>query len=311
MQKPEWFKIDAAKFLSDGLVDAMSTVELGACFRLLCRQWIDGFIPDDLHLLARLCRLDAAGMAEAWLILSDFFPVVEPGKRANRYMWIERERVIADLERKSDEGTRAARKRWEEVRRKPDATVDAEANRSTNADASGPSMPEAMQDETRADQPRQESEQTKSEKGRALTHPAAGGVVSHSPQCKRKKRPNLELPEWLPRESWGGFVEMRDRVGAPLTIRAMKLTINELAKLRAQGHDPAAVLDQSVMKSWKGVFPANGNGKEYMHHGLTKAAIIQANNLAARDAVLRTFRQQTAETTITPAPKLLGTGAGK
>ena len=84
IQKPEWFKMDPAKFLSDVQVDGMSTAELGACFRLLCRQWLDGHIPDDLHLLARLCRLDATGMDEAWVTLSQFFPVVEPGKRANR-----------------------------------------------------------------------------------------------------------------------------------------------------------------------------------------------------------------------------------
>jgi hypothetical protein len=47
IQKPEWFKMDPAKFFSDAQVDAMSTLELGACFRLLGRQWIDGHIPDD------------------------------------------------------------------------------------------------------------------------------------------------------------------------------------------------------------------------------------------------------------------------
>ena len=122
IQKPEWFKIDATKFLADAQVDAMSTVELGACFRLLCRQWIDGSIPDDLHLLGRLCRLDATSMGEAWITLSPFFPVLESGKRANRFMWIEREKIVAALERKSDEGTRAARKRWNEVRKRLDAT---------------------------------------------------------------------------------------------------------------------------------------------------------------------------------------------
>src|SRR5882757_2081767 len=104
IQKPEWFKIDAAKFLSDGQVDAMSTLELGACLRLLCRQWLDGFIPDDPHLLSRLCRLTEAEMAIAWPTLGAFFPIVETGKRSNRFMWIERDKVIADLERKSDEG---------------------------------------------------------------------------------------------------------------------------------------------------------------------------------------------------------------
>jgi len=89
IQKPEWFKVDPAKFLSDAQVDVMSTLELGACLRLLCRQWLDGYIPDDLRLLARLCRLDATAMDEAWVTLEPFFPAIEPGKRANRYMWIE------------------------------------------------------------------------------------------------------------------------------------------------------------------------------------------------------------------------------
>jgi uncharacterized protein YdaU (DUF1376 family) len=146
IQKPEWFKVDPAKFLSDGQVEAMSTLELGACFRLLCRQWLDGFIPDDLRLLARLCRLDAAAMGEAWATLSLFFPIMEPGKRANRFMWIEREKVVTELERRSDEGTRAARKRWDTARLKLDATPNALPN--------GSPMPLPMQEQTRADQTR-------------------------------------------------------------------------------------------------------------------------------------------------------------
>jgi uncharacterized protein YdaU (DUF1376 family) len=147
IQKPEWFKMDPAKFLSDAQVDVMSTLELGACFRLMCRQWIDGFIPDDKHLLARLCRLDDSSMAQAWVTLVTFFPVVELGKRANRYMWIEREKVIADLERKSDEGTRAARKRWDETKK---------LNGTPIARPNGSPMPEVMQDQTRADQSKAE-----------------------------------------------------------------------------------------------------------------------------------------------------------
>ena len=140
--KPEWFKMDPAKFLSDGQVDAMTTVELGACFRLICRQWLDGFIPDDLRLLARLCRLDDNAMGEAWQTLSNFFPVVEVGKRANRFMWIEREKVVADLEKRSDEGTKAARKRWEDVKNKRDAKPN------------GSGIGDPMQDQTRAEQTR-------------------------------------------------------------------------------------------------------------------------------------------------------------
>src|SRR4051794_8414097 len=155
MQKPEWFKMDPAQFFSDAQVDAMSTLELGACFRLLGRQWIDGFIPDDLRVLGRLCRLDDSGMREAWDTLSAFFPVVEAGKRANRFMWIERAKVVADLERKSDEGTRAARKRWDESRRRdasPNAVPNAEGNGSPIAAPNGSPIPEPMQEKIREDQ---------------------------------------------------------------------------------------------------------------------------------------------------------------
>jgi uncharacterized protein YdaU (DUF1376 family) len=148
--KPTWFKMDPAAFLSDGQVDAMSTVELGACLRLLCRQWLDGYIPDDLHLLARLCRLDADSMAQAWQTLSQFFPVVEPGKRANRFMWIERETVIADLERRSDEGRRAARKRW-------DVKLNTGLDAKPNATPNGSPMPDPMQEKSRVEQSREEN----------------------------------------------------------------------------------------------------------------------------------------------------------
>ena len=161
IQKPEWFRLDAAKFLSDRLVDAMSTLELGVCIRLLCRQWIDGTIPDDVALLARLSRLDDAAMAVAWPILSQFFPVIEPGKRANRFMWVERERVIGELERKSDDGARAARKRWDEVR--------SQRNASPNAGPNGSAMPEAMQDQTRPEQTRAEGNENSDRAPEGLT----------------------------------------------------------------------------------------------------------------------------------------------
>jgi uncharacterized protein YdaU (DUF1376 family) len=150
--KPTWFRMDPGAFLSDGQVDAMSTLELGACFRLLCRQWLDGYIPDDQHVLARLCRLDADSMAQAWQTLSRFFPVVESGKRANRFMWIEREKVIVDLERKSDEGRRAAHKLWTAKRLR-----NASLNTKPNASPNGSPMPDPMQEKSRVERSRAEN----------------------------------------------------------------------------------------------------------------------------------------------------------
>jgi uncharacterized protein YdaU (DUF1376 family) len=63
------------------------------------------------------------------------------------------------------------------------------------------------------------------------------------------------LPDWLPREDWISFEESRKKLRKPMTDRARSLVITELEKLRAAGHDPAAVLAQSVRKGWLDVFP--------------------------------------------------------
>jgi uncharacterized protein YdaU (DUF1376 family) len=169
IQKPEWFKMDPAKFLCDAQVDVMGTLELGACFRLMCRQWIDGFIPDDQHLLARLCRLDDAAMGEAWVTLSRFFPMVEAGKRANRFMWIEREKIVTDLEKRSDEGTKAARKRWDDVKKR----------------RYGSPIPEPMQDQTRPEQSRPEKASSSEQQTRSDEKTPSG-------QKKTSKAPSQE-----------------------------------------------------------------------------------------------------------------------
>jgi hypothetical protein len=68
------------------------------------------------------------------------------------------------------------------------------------------------------------------------------------------------IPEWVSPETWADFVEMRKRIRAPLTDAAVKLSIRELTKLRAAGQDPNAVIEQSVMNSWRGLFPVKENG---------------------------------------------------
>ena len=48
---------------------------------------------------------------------------------------------------------------------------------------------------------------------------------------------------------------MRKAIRKPLTPHAMQLMIRELEKLRSAGEDVNAVMNQSTMNSWQGVFP--------------------------------------------------------
>ena len=73
-----------------------------------------------------------------------------------------------------------------------------------------------------------------------------------------KTKPKEEvvvLPDWLPTENWKAWLEVRRGLDCRNTNRALKLALVELERLRSLGHDPARVLDQSTLKSWKSVYP--------------------------------------------------------
>jgi hypothetical protein len=75
-----------------------------------------------------------------------------------------------------------------------------------------------------------------------------------------EKQKVATLPDWLPVEPWEAFVEMRKKIKAPLTEYAKKQCFKQLEMLRTRGHPPELVLNQSVMKGWRGVFElSNGN----------------------------------------------------
>lgn len=76
----------------------------------------------------------------------------------------------------------------------------------------------------------------------------------------KKKGKDFSLPSWIPREEWDGFVEMREQIKAPLTDRAKELAIKALAKFKVQGYEAGAILNQSVMNGWKGLFSLKDGG---------------------------------------------------
>lgn len=63
------------------------------------------------------------------------------------------------------------------------------------------------------------------------------------------------LPSWIPQETWDAFVEMRKKtLKKPPTDFALNLILRELFKLRDQGHDPLACLEQSIVNAWADVY---------------------------------------------------------
>ena len=53
---------------------------------------------------------------------------------------------------------------------------------------------------------------------------------------------------------------MRKKAKKPMTDKARELIIRELENLKAKGHEPNAVLNQSVRKSWQDVYEIKNGG---------------------------------------------------
>ncbi len=63
------------------------------------------------------------------------------------------------------------------------------------------------------------------------------------------------LPDWLPLKPWNDFLAMRQKIKKPVTEQGIPLAIKKLGELMAAGHDPQAVLENSTMNSYLGLFP--------------------------------------------------------
>ena len=62
---------------------------------------------------------------------------------------------------------------------------------------------------------------------------------------------------------WNGYMEMRKKIRKPITDSPITLAINTLDKLRNEGQSPAAILDQSTLNSWQGLFSIQERHSEH------------------------------------------------
>ncbi len=78
---------------------------------------------------------------------------------------------------------------------------------------------------------------------------------NHKPsKSKTRVAPAMPLPDWVPADAFDAFVAMRKAIRKPITADGIPLAVKKLEKLRANGSDPRAVLEQSTLNSWQGLF---------------------------------------------------------
>lgn len=87
----------------------------------------------------------------------------------------------------------------------------------------------------------------------------------------------IALPQYIDKEAWAAFLEVRAKLKAPNTDYAQKLLVYELQRLKDAGHDPTECINQSIVKGYKDLYApkdkrteASGRLPEY--HAVERAS---------------------------------------
>jgi len=99
-------------FLGSGSVAAMTLEEIGAYVLLLCYEWNEGGLPDDLDRLARYCHVQRRTFDKLWRVISENFEF-SGGKWTNIRLEAERSKQLAYREKMSENGRRGGRPKRE------------------------------------------------------------------------------------------------------------------------------------------------------------------------------------------------------
>ncbi len=101
---------------------------------------------------------------------------------------------------------------------------------------------------------------------------------NQEPEEKKSTRVPREvasLPPWLPPEDWARWAQHR---GKKLTAAAVPLQIRKLDGLRAEGHDPVALIDLAIESGWATFWPPK-DAPRGRHASLTAVGSRTAENL--------------------------------
>lgn len=101
--------------------------------------------------------------------------------------------------------------------------------------------------------------------------------------ARKKPAPAFCLPDWIDADAWKSYEAMRVRINKPMTDDARDLAVGKLDKLRAAGHAPRDVLEQSVFNSWQGLFAV----KQEQPARPAPRGAAPADDTAARNAAVK------------------------
>lgn len=99
-----------------------------------------------------------------------------------------------------------------------------------------------------------------------ITKPSMEPSLNRTNHTTQRKRvvDRIEQPEWVPADAWAAFLDHRLAIKSPMSPHAQRLAIRKLDELRQQGHAPVAVIEQSILHGWRGLFPLRVDDQRQM-----------------------------------------------
>lgn len=92
----------------------MAPDAIGIYVRCLCHQWVKGFVPNDKGKVARISGATSEEIERVWADVTAKFSQREDGQLVNDRMEVERQKLLANRERRAMAGKTGAAARWSE-----------------------------------------------------------------------------------------------------------------------------------------------------------------------------------------------------
>ena len=115
-----------------------------------------------------------------------------------------------------------------------------------------------LEKEKEQEKEQEQKEKTKKEKKSKETH---NSIIE-----------NYTINEDL-REALKGFVEMRKEIKKPITAKGLKIALGKLDKWALDDLTKIDIVNQSIERSWSGLFPLNKNNNQYNQEQKKKSRI--------------------------------------
>lgn len=122
---------------------------------------------------------------------------------------------------------------------------------------------------------------------RMVTVPKTGhGTVKNHKRTVRNRNnetpPDFVLPDWIPVDAWNSFLAMRKAIKKPVFVDGLPIAVKKLEALRLAGNDPRAVLEQSTMNNYQGLFEVKGGSQQ--RNGQNSGRLGKAGEVTAANA---------------------------